>query len=254
MRNNQSTIRRVLLILLFVLLAALGYRYHALIAEKALQLYGFLLDREKIVAYVDSFGISGPVVLIGIQFLQVLFAPLPGEATGGFIGGYLFGTIEGLFYTSLGLAAGSIAAFAIGRFLGNRIVRRLIPGNQMDKLDTLVKHQGIFVLFLLFIIPGFPKDYLCLFLGITVIPFRVFLLITILGRLPGTFFWSLQGEFAYHHHYGLLVAVLIPFICLGIVAYFRRHKLYQWIEGIGEQQHPTPMENPPGACKQDQRS
>jgi len=251
MKHHPHTIGRILPILLFVLLAALGYRYHELVSSKVLQLYGFLLDTDKMTAYVGSFGLLGPVILIGIQFLQVLFAPLPGEATGGFIGGYLFGAIEGFFYTSLGLTAGSIVAFAIGRLLGNHVVRRLIPTNQMIRLDTLVKHQGIFVLLLFFIIPGFPKDYLCLFLGITVIPFRVFLLITIIGRLPGTFFWSLQGQFAYHHHYGLLAAVLIPFICVGIFAYLRRHKLYRWIEGMGKQRQPCSVERPHGSCRQD---
>ena len=66
------------------------------------------------------------MVFMGIQILQVIFAPVPGEAT-GFIGGYLFGVLEGFLYSSLALAIGSWINFSIGRFLGVRYVRKMIP-------------------------------------------------------------------------------------------------------------------------------
>lgn len=225
-----------LVIILTGVLLLLGYLYSAILWEKSLQFYRFLVDRDKVAAFIDSFGPVAPIALIAIQFLQVLFAPLPGEATGGFIGGYLFGTGEGFIYSTLGLTAGSILAFAVGRFLGKRFVRRLIPEDQLVKLDNLLRHQGIFVLFLLFLIPGFPKDYLCLFLGITAIPFRVFIMIAAIGRLPGTFAWSLQGELAYDQHYGLLALVLLPFIGIGLLAYRYREHVYRWVEKVNGNQ------------------
>lgn len=231
-RKSLSITTWTLVIILVCVLLPFGYLYSTFLWEKGLQLYRFLIDREKVATFIDSFGPVAPIALIGIQFLQVLFAPLPGEATGGFIGGYLFGAGEGFVYSTLGLTAGSMLAFAIGRFLGKRFVRRLIPEDQLGKLDNLVKHQGIFLLFLMFIIPGFPKDYLCLFLGVTAIPFRAFIIIATIGRLPGTFVWCLQGEFAYDQHYGLLALILIPFIGLGLLAYRYREGLYRWVERI----------------------
>ena len=103
---------------------------------------------------------------MGIQILQVIFAPVPGEAT-GFIGGYLFGTIKGFLYSSIALTIGSWINFAIGRFFGERYVRKLIPPAKFEKFDRILKHQGVIIIFFLFVFPGFPKDYLCLFLGLS---------------------------------------------------------------------------------------
>ena len=85
-----------------------------------------------------------------IQILQVIFAPVPGEAT-GFIGGFLFGTIPGFIYSSIGLTIGSWLNFMIGRLLGRRFVRKLIPTPQLTKIDAMLKRQGIIVVFILFV-------------------------------------------------------------------------------------------------------
>jgi len=229
-RKSTSVTTWTITIVLLCTLLLYGYLHRVFLWEHSVDTYRFFIDRERVSAFIDSFGSIGPVALILIQFLQVLFAPLPGEATGGFIGGYLFGAVEGFLYSSIGLTCGSILAFLAGRFLGKRFIRRLIPTHQLARLDSLVKHQGLFIFFLFFIMPGFPKDYLCLFLGMTAIPTRVFILIATVGRIPGTFIWSLQGEIAYGQHYGLLSLILLPFIGATLVAYRYRENLYRWIE------------------------
>ena len=187
-----------------------------------------LADRERVSAFISRFGAGAPLIFILLQILQVLLAPIPGEAS-GFIGGYLFGALQGFVYSSIGLGLGSIVNFGVGRFLGERYIRKLLPSRVLERFESLLKRHGVIVLLVLFIFPGFPKDYLCLFLGITAIPFRMFIMIAAIGRLPGTFVWSLQGEFAYGQHYGLLALVLLPFIGLGLLAYRYRENLYRWV-------------------------
>jgi uncharacterized membrane protein YdjX (TVP38/TMEM64 family) len=176
-----------------------------------------------------SFGMGAPFIFIFIQILQVMFAPIPGEAT-GFVGGYLFGTIRGFIYSSIGLTVGSWINFIIGRFLGKRYIRKLIPETKLTKFDTLLKRQGVIVLFILFIFPGFPKDYLCLFLGMSTLPLKVFMVLTAIGRMPGTFMLSLQGSSLFEKNY--LAFAVITAICLvaAILAYKFRDRLYLWIE------------------------
>ena len=77
-------------------------------------------------------------------------APVPGEAT-GFIGGYLFGILPGFIYSSIGLTAGSWLNFTIGRQLGVRFVRKMIPQDKFDRFDTLLRRQGVIVIFILFV-------------------------------------------------------------------------------------------------------
>ena len=124
-------------------------------------------------------------MFIGIQIAQVIAAPIPGEAT-GFIGGYVFGTLTGFIYSTIGLTIGSLINFGIGRILGERFVRRLVPKERFQRMDRLINRQGVIALFIMFAIPGFPKDYLCLALGLSTLPVKLFALMTCVGRMPGT--------------------------------------------------------------------
>jgi uncharacterized membrane protein YdjX (TVP38/TMEM64 family) len=191
--------------------------------------YGLVTDREWIRAAVESFGWAAPLVFIGIQIAQVIAAPVPGEAT-GFIGGYLFGTLAGFIYSTIGLSIGSLINFGIGRLLGERFVRRLVSQERFRRMDRLVNRQGLIALFIMFLIPGFPKDYLSLALGLSTLPVKLFALMTCVGRMPGTLMLSLQGAALYDRSYGLLAVVAGASLVLILLAYRYREALYRWVE------------------------
>src|SRR5210317_534903 len=199
--------------------------------EKIADLYHLFSDREQIRLLISSFGTGAPPVFMLVQILQVIFAPVPGEAT-GFIGGYLFGTLAGFIYSSIGLTVGSWLNFVIGRFVGERYVRKRIPAHQFQKIDGLVKRQGVIVSFILFLFPGFPKDYLCLALGVSTLPMKIFILLAGIGRMPGTFALSLQGEFLYEQNYVLLGVMIAACLILALLCYGYREKIYLWTEKI----------------------
>lgn len=197
--------------------------------------YGLVTDREWIRATVASCGRAAPLVFVGLQAAQVLVAPVPGEAT-GFIGGYLFGTLLGFIYSSIGLTIGSLFNFGIGRVLGERFVRRLLPAEKVGRIDRLVNRQGIIALFFMFVVPGFPKDYLCLALGLTAIPLKVFALLTGIGRMPGTLMLSLQGASLYNQNYILLALITGSCLVAVVLAYRFRERIYSWIEKMNPPQ------------------
>ena len=232
-KNTTSTnknIHRIFIavaVVCFIIL--LGYVYRQYLWEKVAYFYQLFSDREQIENFVTSFGHGAPAIFIIIQILQVLFAPFPGEAT-GFIGGFLFGTAKGFIYSSIGLTAGSWINFSIGRFMGKRFVRKLVPERQLDRLDKIIKRQGVIVLFILFIIPGFPKDYLCLFLGLSTLPLKIFLILTGIGRMPGTLMLSLQGSYIFEQKYGLFAVIMGLCLIVVFLAYKYREPLYQWLE------------------------
>jgi uncharacterized membrane protein YdjX (TVP38/TMEM64 family) len=197
--------------------------------QNGFALYHVLMDRDRIRDFIVSFGWGAPLVFMGIQILQVIFAPIPGEAT-GFIGGYLFGILKGFLYSSAALAVGSWINFSIGRFLGVRFVRKKIPADKFEKFDSILKRQGVIVLFLLFVFPGFPKDYLCLFLGLSTLPLKVFLVLAAVGRMPGTFLLNLQGAYLFEKNYLLLGITAGACAILAFIVYRYREKIYQWVE------------------------
>lgn len=195
----------------------------------ALRYYGLVTDREWIRATVQSFGWAAPLMFIGIQIAQVILSPIPGEAT-GVIGGYIFGALQGFVFSSIGLACGSVINFGIGRLLGDRYVRRLIPEEKFRRLDRMINRQGVIVAFFMFVIPGFPKDYLCLLLGLSTMSLKLFLVLASVGRMPGTLFLSLQGAALYEKDYVLLGIVAGVTLVLALLAVLFRDHLYRWLE------------------------
>ena len=220
---------KIPIIVVVCALILIGYLYRVPLWKTVAYVYDLLTDRDQIKAFVSSFGKYAPLVFITLQILQVLFAPFPGEAT-GFIGGFLFGTAKGFVYSSIGLTVGSLINFTIGRFLGKRYIRKMIPPNQLDRLDTIVKRQGVIVIFILFVFPGFPKDYLSLFLGLSAIPTQVFIIIAAVGRMPGTLMLSLQGSYVFEQKYGWFALILSICLILVYFAYTYRDDLYEWLE------------------------
>ena len=230
---TNKNIQKIIIVIAVCVLVVLGYLYRVSLWNNVTYFYDIFTDREKIKDFVTSFGTGAPVVFIVIQILQVLFAPFPGEAT-GFVGGFLFGATKGFLYSSIGLTVGSLINFALGRFLGKRFVRKLIPPAHLARMDKLVKHQGVIVLFALFVFPGFPKDYLCLFLGLSAIPLKIFIILTAIGRMPGTLMLSLQGSYIFEQSYGYFALIVSVCLILLFLAYRYRERLYRWIEKLNE--------------------
>lgn len=193
--------------------------------------YNLFSDREWVETFITKFGPLAPVIFMSIQIMQVLLAPIPGEAT-GFIGGYLFGALPGFIYSSIALTIGSWINFGVGRFLGKRYVRKIIPAAKLEKFDHLLRRQGLVIIFILFVFPGFPKDYLCLFLGFSTLPMRAFIFMAGVGRMPGTLMLSLQGSLLYKQSFGTLALTAGIFLGVAVFAWCLRERLYAWIEKI----------------------
>jgi uncharacterized membrane protein YdjX (TVP38/TMEM64 family) len=195
------------------------------------QLFGYydlMTNREWLRQTVSSMGWAAPLVFMGLQVGQVLFAPIPGELT-GFLGGYVFGALNGFLLSTIGLTLGSMINFGIGHFLGEPMVRRMVRCETYDKYNQMVQYKGILVIFIFFLIPGFPKDYLCMFLGLTSLPARVFFVMSTVGRMPGTLALSLQGASIFEKDYMFFAVVTALSLLFALVCYLARDPLYRWI-------------------------
>lgn len=197
--------------------------------------YYLLDDKEKVRAYLQAAGPAAPLTFILTQILQVVLAPIPGEAT-GFIGGFLFGVPLGMLYSSIGLTVGSVIAFLLGRLMEVKFVARVVSKETLDKFDFLMERQGTLIAFFLFVVPGFPKDYLCFILGLSTMSWKLFLLLSTVGRLPGTLMLTLQGAKVYEGNY-LVTGLLLGFcLVLAAVLYYYREPLYRWLRTWHENQ------------------
>jgi uncharacterized membrane protein YdjX (TVP38/TMEM64 family) len=188
----------------------------------------FFSSRTRVSAFVASFGPFAPLAFMGMQFLQVLFAPIPGELT-GFIGGYLFGTGPGFIYSTIGLTLGSWAAFLIARRFGFSFVRRFVGKETMEKFDYLMEHKGAFFSFIFFLIPGLPKDYFCYLLGLSPIHVLTFLVVSTIGRIPGTLLLSMQGQAVRSEDYRAFFVVLGLGLLALVFTVIYRDRIESWL-------------------------
>lgn len=217
---------------LFIALCIVAFLYLLFssnpIVAKYRELAAFYSSRKQVKAFLTGFGPYAPIPFVLLQALQVLFAPIPGEAT-GFLGGFAFGTWLGFLYSSIGLTIGSAATFGLGRWLGSHVVRRVISDAVYHKFDFVARTGGELVALLFFLVPGFPKDYLCLLLGVSPMPFGTFLIIATFGRMPGTWLLSLQGAKVRDAHYIEFVIVVTLAATVALLAYNYRDAILAWL-------------------------
>ena len=192
------------------------------------ELARFYSSRKEVKHLLERAGPYAPVVFILLQALQVVLAPIPGEVT-GLLGGLAFGTGLGFLYSSIGLTLGSMLAFGLGRWLGLPLIHRLVSEEVYHKFDFVARAGGELVTLLFFLIPGFPKDYLCLLLGVSPLPFGTFLVITTFGRMPGTWLLSIQGAKVGSARYTEFVIFLTIAAAAALLAYIYREDIFQWM-------------------------
>lgn len=181
--------------------------------------FSFFLDQKKMQDFINSLGPLGFIGFIILQSLQVVAAPIPGEAT-GLLGGYLYGPVLGTILSTIGLTLGSYIAFSLSRYFGRPFVDRFVDKTVMNRFNYLLHHKGAFLIFILFLIPGIPKDYLCYILGLGHLSTLEFLLIGGTGRLFGTVLLTLGGDFLRNQQYAkfsmlfgvAIIVVLLAFI------------------------------------------
>jgi len=198
-----------------------------------LGLFHFFMNRGRLIAWIHSLGAWGFAGFILLQVVQVVAAPIPGEAT-GVLGGYLYGPVLGVALSTVGLTLGSLVAFSLSRFFGRPLAEKFVDAKTMERFDYLLHHKGAFLVFLLFLIPGFPKDYLCYILGLGHLATLEFLAIATTGRLFGTMLLTLGGTFLRNHQYyrfSLLggAAVIVLFLT---IAY--RDRLESFLKSLHE--------------------
>ena len=185
---------------------------------------------EKIQEVVADWGVSAPLGFMFIQFVQVVIFVIPGEIP-QIAGGFLFGMWLGTLYSIIGIVAGSTFNFYLARLLGVPFVRTLFKREKIEKFNTITHStRAQIAFFLLFVIPGIPKDSLCYVAGLSALRFPAFLLITTVGRLPGIIGSAAMGNAAASRQWILAVVILSVATILFVVGLLFRERIHVIIE------------------------
>jgi uncharacterized membrane protein YdjX (TVP38/TMEM64 family) len=216
-------------ILLFALWAGfLGGSAYVLFATDLISLF---TNKQRLIEVVERYHNQAVVVFILLQTLQVVAAPVPGEIT-GFVGGLLFGPVWGVAYSTVGLTLGSWIAFMLARWMGRPLVEAVMKPQTMRRYDYVMKHKGLFLAFLLFLIPGFPKDYLCYVLGLGHMRVRDFLIVCTIGRLLGTTLLTLGGTYFRDERWRELFIVIGVSVAIMLLTMIYRQRIERFIRRL----------------------
>lgn len=174
-------------------------------------------------ALVDSYGIWGRLIFVGMVVLQVIVAFIPGEPI-ELAAGYAFGFMEGTLLTLAGFLIGSWLVFILVRKFGVKLVEVFFPPEKILEFSFLKNPKKTkTIAFLLMLIPGTPKDFLSYFAGLTQLNVKQWLLIVTIGRLPSLISSTATGAAAGQKNYilsGIVLGITMLLTVAGI-AYYR---------------------------------
>lgn len=201
MSEKQRKIFGIVAIAVFVAVSA------AFIVFAGRPIIKFASEPERFRAWVQEYGAWGMLGFVGMVFLQTFFAFIPGEPF-ELVAGYAFGSVPGLFLCMAGELLGSVAVFAFVRYFGMKVVEIFFSKEKIGELKFLKETEKRDVIFfLIFMLPGTPKDLLCYFAGLTDIRWSTWLLICSVGRIPSIITSTLGGNAMNKQDYGFAVLV-----------------------------------------------
>ena len=200
--------------------------------EYGKDLVKFISDRGRFKAWIDSLGMYGYLAIIVLAVIQVLVAVLP---AGPFqiAAGYVYGPILGTFLYVIGATLAAVVVLLLVRVFGTKLVKLFVSQEKLDSYSFIHDSDKVArVLFIIFLIPGTPKDVLTYIAGLTDIKIGPWIVINIVGRFPAAVLTILCGHALGQKNYfqaGLYIGIaalicLIGAICYGIYLKKRKNK------------------------------
>ena len=168
----------------------------------------FLSDPNQIKELVLSYGHYSTLVFVILQILQIIIFFIPGEVV-QFAGGYIFGPYLSFLLCIIGVVIGSAITFSISRKFGKPLLEKIVHKDSLwivRKLEDAKHHREEkhpnkkkkrhpkTIIFILYMIPGIPKDILGYISGIADISLKEFLIVSTIARSPALFVSCFFGD------------------------------------------------------------
>lgn len=187
-------------------------------------MYKYFKDPEIFRAFVDEHYILGVLVVEFLFIIQVICALIPGGAL-QVAAGYAFGSLEGAIISLIGILLGSFITLLLVRKFGRPFAELF---NTTEKLESMSfmrdKKKRNILTFVVFLIPGMPKDLLTYFIGLTDMSIPLYLLITGIARFPAIWMSTAGGDALglekYSHALYFFIIIAVVSI-IGVLLYKR---------------------------------
>ena len=164
---------------------------------------------------VRSMGVLGVLVLFAVQILHVVVAFIPGEVV-QMAAGMMYGPWLGALIVIVGCVLSSALVYYIVHKLGAPLVQAMVPEKYLGKFRHFEESGKLsIIVFILFLIPGLPKDVFTYIVPLTDMKLKPFLAITTIARIPGIIVSTYAADGLLD---GRLVESIVIFAVFAIVA------------------------------------
>ena len=165
---------------------------------------------------VASLGFKGVLAFFCFHVIKMIIVVIPGGPL-QVIAGAAFGTWGGLLILLLGCAAGTIIIYSIVHKFGQKLIVRFFGIEVIDTWDFLKdEKKTALAAFILFLIPGFPKDTLTYLVPLTKIPLLQFTAISLLARFPAILSSTIMGDAVIQGNWILFAVIFAATAIVGI--------------------------------------
>lgn len=207
LKNNKNNIILSIIVVIFLYGA---YEYYS-------QYFKVLKNPDEVKKIIMSYGKNSVIAFIALQVIQVVLFFIPGEII-QIAGGYIFDSLYGSLFSLIGITIGGSIVFSISRFFGKPFVEKIISKRHIKYFTKILNSPKInYIVFILYLIPGIPKDALAYICGISNIKFMDFLIYSSLGRLPGIVISTYFGQNISSKNIPVLVGVAILTVILLLI-------------------------------------
>ena len=177
---------------------------------------------------INSMGVMGFLMLAGLQLAQILLIVLPGEPL-EVLAGMCYGAVGGTIFILFTAFISTVLIYLIISRFGKKCIYHFIKKEKLDKLENSKVFKNTqnleIIMFILFFIPGTPKDLLVYAGALLPIKPIKFILISTLGRLPSIISSTIVGSNLSVGDWKSSVIVYgITFIITGIAIFISRKK------------------------------
>jgi uncharacterized membrane protein YdjX (TVP38/TMEM64 family) len=174
-------------------------------------------DREQLSTWIRSYGLWGPVVILGLMLAQTLIPVLP-SLIPMVAAVVIYGALWGGLLAWGGLMVAAVLGFTIGKVLGPVTVRRFLSDDSRAKIDAAMDRYGVWTIVAARVSPALSTDAVSITAGLVEMSFLKFLLATAAGILPLVILIAWLGQDFNRLGSGLIwisvisVAILIAYI------------------------------------------
>ena len=187
---------------------------------------------ERVVDYLKANSSIAALLIICIQIVQVVICFLPGQPV-QFAASYMFGVARGFAFSITGAVIGTVISFYLAKLLGNDAMNLFFGEEEVrDYKKKLDSGRGLLLAFLIYLIPGIPKDIVSYVAGISDMRFRPFLLVATVGRIPGMLGSLMLGHFFGRQDYRAMIIIAVIIAVILLICYIKRDALIGFLDDV----------------------